>query len=140
MVSFWAEGYSNVFHFVVDKNVARLHLFTPVSITIFVCFTMARDYPSFAFGHRILTETLSDLASLHPDRIYASVPKTNNLADGFLEVSFRDMERMTNAFTGWIVDTWGRSSSFETITYIGIPDLRSVVVFFAAVRNGYKVI
>ena len=100
---------------------------------------MDRIYPPYAFGHRLLAETLSDLESSEPDRIYASVPKSNNLADGFLDVSFRDMERMASVLTSWIEDTWGRSSSFETIAYIGIPDLRSAVVFFAAVRNGYKV-
>jgi len=100
---------------------------------------MARTYPPYAFGNRLLAETLADLASSEPHRTYASVPRTGNIADGFLDVSFGDMERMASALTGWVEDTWGRSSSFETIAYIGVPDLRSTVVFFATVRNGYKV-
>ncbi|KAF4627477.1 hypothetical protein G7Y89_g10678 [Cudoniella acicularis] len=93
---------------------------------------MARTYAPYGFGYRTLSETLSHLATSQPDRIYASIPKTANLVDGFLDVSVSDMERMASALTGWIEDTWGQSSSFETIAYIGIPDLRSVPVFLAA--------
>ncbi|KAI9705388.1 MAG: hypothetical protein M1820_005218 [Bogoriella megaspora] len=92
---------------------------------------MTRSYPPYAFRHRSLAETLSNLAISEPSRIYAAVPKTNDLNDGFLDVTFSDMERMANALTGWIEDTWGRSSSFETIAYVGVPDLRSAVIFFA---------
>ena len=99
---------------------------------------MARTY-SFPFGNRLLPETLRYLARTEPDRIYASIPKSGNLEDGFLEISFRDMDRMVSALTGWVEDTWGRSSDFETIAYIGIPDLRSAVVFFATIINGYNV-
>jgi len=100
---------------------------------------MANADPPFAFGYRLLAQTLSDLAVLQPDRIYASIPKSIDLSGGFLDVTFRDMERMVSALEGWIEQTWGKSSSFETIAYFGISDLRSVVVFFAAVNNGYKV-
>ena len=109
------------------------------SISTTLLITMARDYPSYAFGHRSLSETLSDLARLHPSRIFATVPKTNALADGFQDVTFADVEHMANYLTSWICDTWGRSSTFETIAYIGVPDLRSAAVFFAVVRAGYKV-
>ncbi|KAL9084959.1 MAG: hypothetical protein Q9165_007825 [Trypethelium subeluteriae] len=100
---------------------------------------MTKICPPYAFGHRLLAVTLSDLAASEPSRIYATIPKTNDVSDGFLDVTFSDMNRMVSALTGWIEDTWDRSSSFETIAYVGVPDLRSAAVFFAAVRSGYKV-
>jgi hypothetical protein len=110
-----------------------------ISIYFKIAGVMANIDSPFAFGNRLLAQTLNDLAVLQPERIYASIPKSVNLSDGFLDVSFRDMERMVSALERWIEHTWRKSSSFETIAYFGISDLRSVVVFFAAVNSGYRV-
>lgn len=37
------------------------------------------------------------------------------------------------------METHGLGMSSETICYIGEPDLRTAVIFLAAVKSGYKV-
>ncbi|ROW07947.1 hypothetical protein VMCG_03404 [Cytospora schulzeri] len=100
---------------------------------------MAREYPPHAVGNRLLVETALDLADSDPGRLYATIPRTNNLAaDGFRDVTFWDVGRMTTWLAGWIEEAWGKSTDHETIAYLGVPDLRPSLIFFAAVMNGYK--
>ncbi|KUI73725.1 Long-chain-fatty-acid--CoA ligase [Cytospora mali] len=100
---------------------------------------MTREYPPYAVGNRLLVETALDLAESDPDRIYAAIPKTHDLAaDGFRDVTFGDVKRMTTWLAGWIEEAWGKSSDHGTIAYLGVPDLRPSLIFFAAVMNGYK--
>lgn len=92
-----------------------------------------------AYGRRLLPSVLDDIAQKQPDRLYAAIPKTANISDGFLDITVADLARCVNFTARWLEDSVGRSSSFETITYIGVSDLRGVVAFLAAVKCGYKV-
>ena len=100
---------------------------------------VSKAYPPYAFGSRLLLETLDELAQLHPNRIYATVPRAAVLSQGFQDVSFAAMARMAAATAAWLESELGLSSNFETIAYVGVPDLRSVPIFMASVRCGYKV-
>lgn len=100
---------------------------------------MPRNYPPYAFGNRLLVETVLELADSQPNRIYATIPKTNNLADdGFRDITFKDVKRITARLAIWIEEAWGKSLDHGTIAFIGVSDLRPALVFFAAVMNGYK--
>ncbi|KAH8885303.1 acetyl-CoA synthetase-like protein [Thozetella sp. PMI_491] len=100
---------------------------------------MTRVYPPFAYGNRLLVETALDLADSSPDRIYATIPKSDNISvDGFRDISFRDLKHLITWLAGWIETAWGKSSDHETIVYLGVPDLRPSLVFFAAAMSGYK--
>lgn len=92
------------------------------------------------YGSRQLHQTLDYLAETTPERLYATIAKTSDISDGFLDITCRDMSLCTNTLANWIEVPFGRSQSFETLCYMGIPDLASVAVFFAAVKCGYKVL
>lgn len=96
-----------------------------------------KDSP--AFGERLLHQTLDHISRTTPDRLYAAIPQSADLSDGFRDITFSDVARCSNFVANWIQDNVGRSQNFETLCYIGIPDLRSVAVFFGAVKCGYKV-
>lgn len=96
-------------------------------------------YETTPHGNRTLPQALDDLATSIPDRLYASVPRDRDLSNGFADVSCGDMARCVNFTAHWISTTLGRSESFETLAYIGIPDLRSAAVFLGAVKCGYRV-
>lgn len=49
------------------------------------------------------------------------------------------MADAVNGFAHWIKHKVGCSDLFETLAYIGIPDLRTAIVFLAAVKTGRKV-
>ena len=50
-----------------------------------------------------------------------------------------EIAQSVDQFSYWLEGSLGRSPSFETLTYMGVPDLRYAVVFLAAVKCGYKV-
>ncbi|KAI1370978.1 acetyl-CoA synthetase-like protein [Hypoxylon crocopeplum] len=92
------------------------------------------------YGRRLLPLVLDELANTNPDRLYAAIPKTADVTDGFRDITVADIARCVNFMAKWIEHRFGRSDSFETITYIGIPDLRGPIVFQAAVKCGYKLL
>jgi hypothetical protein len=94
---------------------------------------------SLDYGARLLHQTLDHLSKVSPNRLYASIPKTSDLAEGFRDITFQDMARCSDFVATLIEANIGRSTSFKTACFIGIPDLRSVAVFFGAVKCGYKV-
>lgn len=91
------------------------------------------------YGRRLLPQLLDEISKTTPERLYASVAVSVDLSEGFQDVSFRDMAHATNFFAWWLENNVGRSNLFETLTYMGIPDLRTAVVFLAAIKCGYKV-
>ena len=51
----------------------------------------------------------------------------------------RQVSQAVNKCAYWLEDLIGRSTVFETLSYMGLPDLRYAIVFLAAVKCGYKV-
>ncbi|PVH91860.1 acetyl-CoA synthetase-like protein [Periconia macrospinosa] len=92
------------------------------------------------YGSRLLPVVLDEIAEQQPDLIYARIPLTTNISDGFKAVTFADIASATNYVAAWIESTYGRSTNFSTIVYMGVSDLRYVVVFLAAVKCGYKIL
>lgn len=91
------------------------------------------------YGSRLLPTVVDETAKSHPDLPYAYLPLSSNVGDGFKSVSFSDLASATNHLAAWIHQNLGKSTSFETLAYMGPGDLRYVVVFLAAVKCGYKV-
>jgi hypothetical protein len=99
--------------------------------------TIAQAQPEY--GSRQLHQTLDLLSRKSPDRLYAAIPRSSDLSEGFQDISVGDMAGCSDFVAHWIQDRVGRSTTFQTICYIGLPDLRSVAIFFGAVKCGYKV-
>lgn len=99
---------------------------------------MADFQPSH--GKRLLPQVLDELAKSQPDRLYASTPRLEkDLSQGFREVTNKDIVHCVDVLAYWLESLVGRSSDFETICYLGVPDLRGAMIFLAAVKCGYKV-
>ncbi len=86
-----------------------------------------------------MPSVVDSIAETQPNLTYASIPRTTNVSDGFQDVSFSDIATAVNYVAAWIDGALGRSANFDTIAYMGLGDLRYVVVFLAAVKCGYKV-
>ena len=91
------------------------------------------------YGSRLLPQVVDELASSDPQRIYATLPLSSDLSKGFQDVTMRQVSQAVNRCAYWLEDTIGRSAVFETLSYMGLPDLRYAIVFLAAVKCGYKV-
>ncbi|PVH91878.1 NRPS-like enzyme [Periconia macrospinosa] len=92
------------------------------------------------YGSRLMPVVVDEIAKQQPDLVYASVPLTTNVSEGFKDITFFDIASATNHVAAWIDHRLGRSPNFDTIAYMGLGDMRYVVVFLAAVKCGYKVL
>ncbi|KAI0416363.1 hypothetical protein F5X98DRAFT_388112 [Xylaria grammica] len=92
------------------------------------------------YGKRLMPVVLDELAKADPNRLYAAIPKSADVQDGFRDITAADVARCVNFMALWIEQKLGRSSSFETVSFIGIPDLRGAVIFQALVKCGYKLL
>lgn len=91
-------------------------------------------------GSRLMPVVVDQVAREQPDLPYALIPLTENVKDGFKPVTFSEIANAVNRLAAWISTNIGTSSHFDTIAYMGLSDLRYVVVFLAAVKCGYKVL
>lgn len=89
-------------------------------------------------GKRLLPQVVDRIARRNPDKVFTSTPETNDLEDGFYDVTYAEMARLVNFMSWWIHDHMGPSESFETLGYMGTTDFRYIVVFLAAIKCGYK--
>lgn len=91
------------------------------------------------YGQRLVLQVLDELAVAEPQRVYAAIPRTADVKDGFQDITISDLARCVNFASKWIEEKFGSSTSFETITYIGLSDLRGIITLLAAIKTGYKV-
>ena len=92
-----------------------------------------------SYGQRLLPQVLDETAISSPERLYASFPHTANIADGFRDVTFKDMANAVNSFSHLLHKSIGRGVNFETLCFLGVPDLRTAIVCLASWKCGYKV-
>ncbi len=107
--------------------------------TIMAATKLAPQRPNF--GRRLMPEILDDEARENPHRVFAATAKSTDLAQGFQNVSFAEMANAVNFVAHQIQTQFGREldDGIPTLTYIGVPDLRYNIVFYAAVKSGWKV-
>lgn len=92
------------------------------------------------YGERLLPRILDDYAEVEPEKLYTSIPRlATDLSRGFLDITAKDMAHCVDVLAHQLEGFFGRSSNFETICYLGPPDLRGAMIFLAAVKCGYKV-
>ncbi|KAI3320037.1 acetyl-CoA synthetase-like protein [Xylariaceae sp. AK1471] len=90
---------------------------------------------------RLMPVIIDDLARDDPHRPWASVPiDDNELSKGYEDISYEVLANAINKLA-WIIDSAvGRSTTFETMAYLGASDLRYHMVQMAALKTGHKVL
>ncbi|KAI9820172.1 MAG: putative NRPS-like protein biosynthetic cluster [Pycnora praestabilis] len=90
------------------------------------------------YGKRLLPTLLDDTAHANPEKPFASIPRTSNPADGFKDVTYRQVANAINREAWWLQEQLGRSQKSETLTFVGLNDLRYLFIAFACAKVGYK--
>lgn len=94
-----------------------------------------------AYGQRLLARVIDDYAANQPDRVWAAIPRSNDLTQGFRHITFRQFAQAIDRAAFWLEDHLGASDgSFETFAYAGDKDLRYSIIAVAAVKIGRKVL
>jgi len=97
------------------------------------------NLPSPDYGRRLFPTLIDERASSEPTKTFAAIPKSSDLRDGFVDVSYHRLARAINRCSWWLEDKLGKARSFETIGYLAMLDLRYTILMFACVKVGYKV-
>lgn len=93
-----------------------------------------------AYGKRLLVSLIDEYASNEPNRPWAAIPRSNHLADGFVDIPFEKFARAIDRAAAWLDQVLGASDgSFETFAYAGEKDIRYPIFVVAAVKTGRKV-
>ena len=91
------------------------------------------------YGHRLIPQLIDERAKSRSRESVWSVPNSSNLADGFRDFNYGQVARAVDKAAWWIDESIGKSTSFETLTYIGPPDLRYAILTVAAQKTGHTV-
>lgn len=91
------------------------------------------------YGHRLIATLIDQRAQEEPHRPFWSIPHSSALADGFQNISYGQVARAINRAAWWIDENVGKSTTFETLAYMGPPDLRYAVLTVAAQKTGHTV-
>ena len=90
------------------------------------------------YGQRLVPHLIDDIAHNDPSRTFCSLAKSSDVSDGFQDVSYGAFANAINRLAWWIEENLGKKSTFETVSYIGPPDLRYIILTIAAQKTGYK--
>ena len=92
-----------------------------------------------AYGKRLIAQTVDDLATSDPNRVWATIPLGQEISDGFRDITFRQLANAVDTVAWWLDSKIGRSEKFEVLAYLGLSDVRYAILCFAAVKCGYVV-
>ncbi|KAF1962291.1 acetyl-CoA synthetase-like protein [Byssothecium circinans] len=93
-----------------------------------------------AYGKRLIPALVDEVAAKDPGRICFSFPRSSNLPDGFRDMNFRTFANAINKTAHFIRQEIGLSTMFETVFYMGHPDVRHFIVLVALMKTGHKVL
>lgn len=86
--------------------------------------SIPRELP---YGDRILANVLDELALSKPDHVMYRVARTNDISEGFYDLTSHLVANAVNRIAAWIEASLGRSSTFETLAYIGPSETTSLI-------------
>ncbi|KAI0130546.1 hypothetical protein BJ170DRAFT_317857 [Xylariales sp. AK1849] len=99
------------------------------------------DHPGGRIGKRLLPVIIDEVAHKEPSRVWASLPIDDyDLSQGFEDITYAVFANGINKLAHCIVAAFGPSKTFETIIYLGIPDIRYYMLLYAVCKTGHKVL
>lgn len=92
------------------------------------------------YGQRLLPTLIDERAQAGHARPFASIPISNNVEDGFRDISYATFANAINRCAHWLIGSLGRPQTQDaTLTYIGPHDFRYQILIVAANKAGYVV-
>lgn len=88
---------------------------------------------------RVVPAAIDETAQRTPNAIFASIPKTSYLVDGYRDVTYREYANTIDRAALLLEESIKGLDHGEAIGYIGPSDLRYVILAIAAVKIDMKV-
>lgn len=90
--------------------------------------------------NKLLNHVLDDIARDDPSKIFAEIPKSlSTVTEGFRNVTYREIANAVNGIAAHLEEALGKGDWKETLAYVGLQDLRYVILLLGAVKVGYTV-
>ncbi|KAF1965986.1 acetyl-CoA synthetase-like protein [Bimuria novae-zelandiae CBS 107.79] len=102
--------------------------------------TVMESTTNVQYGKRLMPVMIDEISAKEPNRICFSFPRSIDLRAGFHDMTFQTFANSINKTARFIEREIGRSSMFETVMYIGHPDVRYFIVLLALIKTGHKVL
>ncbi|KAI0547105.1 male sterility protein-domain-containing protein [Xylaria curta] len=90
------------------------------------------------YGQRLVPNIIDDVAQNEPSRVFASIPVSEDLSDGYLDVTYRTIANAINRASWWLSENLGLANTSEVFSYMGPNDLRYSIFLVAAIKCGYQ--
>ena len=92
-------------------------------------------------GRRLLPMAIDQFAAEEPNKVWASIPRSDELADGFRDITYREFADAIDRAAWWLETVVGKGGHrlFETFAYTGPKDLRYPIIAIAAIKIEKKV-
>ncbi|KAE8164394.1 thioester reductase domain-containing protein [Aspergillus tamarii] len=88
-------------------------------------------------GRRLMPAVLDEVAESDPERVFVSVPRSSNLADGFKDIPYGTFAKAVNKCAWYLREQLGKDSIPKTILYMGPLDVRYLIIILAAAKAGH---
>ncbi|KAI1330923.1 male sterility protein-domain-containing protein [Xylariaceae sp. FL0255] len=92
------------------------------------------------YGRRLVPNIIDAVALNDPNRAFASIPRSENLEDGYTDISYQTVANAINRMCWWLSENLGLADTSEVFSYgmIGPNDIRYPIFLVAAMKCGYK--
>lgn len=92
-------------------------------------------------GCRLVPTVIDEKATSTPRAVWCSLPyDDSDLSKGYEDITYATLSNAINKLSWIIYDNFGPSDRFETIAYMGKPDIRYHIVQTAVAKTGYQVL
>ncbi len=91
------------------------------------------------YGRRLVPTYIDGIAEQNPGKVFACIPKSFDLEEGYVDVTYGAFSRAINRTAAFLEDRFGKGISFETLAYLGPFDIRYFILACAVCKVGYKV-
>ncbi len=81
--------------------------------------TTERSLDSMLHGRRLLPAWIDKVGRESPEKVWALMPRSNDLKDGFHEYKYHHLVAAIDTVAWWIESVIGKSHDFETVAYMG---------------------
>ena len=83
---------------------------------------------------------IDERAAETPERVFALIPRTNVVKDGYQEFTYRQLARAVDKLSWFLDQELGSPPvDFETIAYMGVSDLRYTILYIAVQKTRRQV-
>ncbi|KAF2807321.1 acetyl-CoA synthetase-like protein [Mytilinidion resinicola] len=88
---------------------------------------------------QVLVNVVDGLAKVKPHATYAYLPiSPTGYEKGFRKLTYQKFANAVNGLAWWLTTQFGKSTSFETLTYVGPNDFLHNALILACAKTGYK--